>query len=132
MQPLLDRASADARSLRTPARRLRRSTFGAILGVMVGPAPGWGNVRFGRTKTPPPFVPTGDLPRADLVAEFERHLAAHEVALRAADGLALDKVTIESPFAVGARYDVYSAWVILVRHAHRHLAQAGRVWPESR
>ena len=128
IQPLLDRASANARSLGAPARRLKRSVFGAILGAMVGPAPGWGNVRFGRTKTPPPFVPNGDLPRAELVAEFERHLAAHEAALRAADGLALDKVTIESPFVAGANYDAYSAWIVVVRHAQRHLAQAERVW----
>jgi hypothetical protein len=128
MQPLLDRASAEARALGSAAGRLRRSAFGAVLGAMVGPVPGWGRTRFGRVRTPPTFVPTGDLPRHETVAEFERHLDVHEAALRAADGLPLDKVKVASPFVPGASYDAYSAWIILARHAHRHLAQAERVW----
>lgn len=129
MQPLLEQAMSDARVLGGPApRRYRRTFLGALLSAMMGPVPGWGRVRFGRVRTPPPFVPAWDEPRATIVAEFERSLAAHEATLRASDGLPLDRVFLNSPFRAGARYDAYSGWLILVRHIHRHLAQAERLW----
>ena len=48
---------------------------------------------------------------------------------RAADGLPLGKVKVPSPFAAGARYNLYSCFVILPRHQVRHLEQAEEVWP---
>lgn len=132
LQPLLESASAAARALGVPASaRYRRSVLGAVLSAVMGPVRRVGRLRVGAIATPPPFVPTGDHPRAEVSAEFLKHLDAHETALRAADWLPLDRIQIESPFVKRARYDAYSAWLILVRHAHRHLAQAEHVWEAS-
>lgn len=128
MQPLLERAVTEARALGGPApARLRQTMLGRMLAAMLGPAPGFGRVRFGRTRTAPSFVPSGDLARAVVVAEFERHLEAHARTLATADGLPIDQVRVESPFAAGVSYDGYSAFRIVARHMHRHLAQAERV-----
>jgi hypothetical protein len=129
MQPLLEGALHRARAIGgPPPSRYRRSVFGAILGTMVGPLIGWGRTRFGRVRTPPPFVPSGELSRVAVAKEFLEHIAAHEATVRASDTLPLDRVHVESPFVKGAMYDAYSAWIVLTRHAHRHLAQAERVW----
>jgi len=128
MQPLLEAATGQARALGARHGKLRRSVFGAILAAMVGPVPRVLGFRLGRVRTPARFVPTGDEPRAKICAEFERHLAAQEAGIRAADGLPIDRVRIESPFVKGAKYDAYSGWMVVLRHTHRHLAQAERVW----
>ena len=128
MQPLLEGAVAEARaSGRGAPRRFRRTIFGRMLGMMVGPVPGWRRVRFGRVRTPPSFVPAGELSRPVVVAEFERHLEAHARTLAAADGQPIDRGRVASPFAKGLSYDGFSAFVIVARHIHRHLAQAERV-----
>lgn len=128
MQPPLEAAVAKARALGASApTRFRRTILGRLLGAMVGPAPGIGNVRIGRTSTPPEFVPAGEFPRRATVEEFERHLEAHARLLAGADGLPLDKVRVASPFAKAVSYDAYSAFLIVARHIHRHLAQAERV-----
>lgn len=133
MQPLLERAVAEARALGGGApQRFRRTLIGRMLGAMVGPAPGWGRVRFGRTRTLPAFVPEGQLPRPLVVGEFERHLETHARTLAAADGVPIDRVRVASPFANGVAYDAFSAFLIVVRHMHRHLAQAERVWDRGR
>lgn len=128
MQPLLESAADEARARGRFTGKMTRSLFGSLLGLMVGPVPRIGGKRFGRIKTPPSFVPTSDESRAAISAEFERHVASHEAALRAADGLPLHLVRVASPFAPGARYDAYSGWVVVIRHCHRHLDQAERVW----
>lgn len=128
MQPLLESAADEARARGPFTGKMRGTLFGSLLSLMVGPVPRIGGMRFGRVKTPPPFVPTSDESRAVISGEFERHLASHEAALRAADGLPLHLVRVESPFAPGARYDAYSGWLVVVRHCHRHLDQAERVW----
>ena len=131
MQPLLEGAVSEARALAGSsggARRLRGSVLGSMLVRLVGPAPGIGRLRFGRTKTPPSFVPAGELSRPVVVSEFEKHLEAHARLLAAADGLPIDLPRIASPFAQGVQYDAYSALRVVTRHMHRHLAQAERVW----
>jgi hypothetical protein len=76
----------------------------------------------------PAFVPTGDLPREQVVGEFDR-LQAEQVALvRAARGLPLERVTIPSPFNARLHYNIYACFVLLPRHQQRHLDQAERVW----
>ncbi|MDH5234536.1 MAG: DinB family protein [Gemmatimonadota bacterium] len=128
MQPLLEHAVSEARALgRNGAGRFHPTMLGRMLAAMLGPAPGIGKVRLGRTRTPSSFEPSGDLARAVVVAEFERHLEAHARTLAAADGLPIDRVRVESPFAKGVSYDAYSAFRIVARHMHRHLAQAERV-----
>ena len=128
MKPLLEAATEQARPRGPFSGTMKRSMFGAVLSSMVGPLMRLGSVRLGRVRTPPAFVPTGDEPRATISGEFERHLASHEKALRAADGLPLHLVKVGSPFVAGAQYDAWSGWLVLVRHCHRHLDQAERVW----
>lgn len=131
MQPLLEEAVREARALVAApgaARRLRGTVLGSMLARLVGPAPGIGRLRFGRTTTPPSFVPAGELSRPVVVSEFEKHLEAHARLLAAADGLPIDQPRIASPFAQGVQYDAYSALRVVTRHMHRHLAQAERVW----
>lgn len=128
MRPLLDAATVEAHA-RGPLRgAMRRSGFGYVLSSMVGPVPRILGIAMGRVRTPTSFVPTGLEPRARIAAEFAEHLDAHEAALRAANGLPLHEVRIASPFVPGATYDAFSGWWVLVRHAHRHLDQAERVW----
>ncbi len=126
MAPRLETAAEQARALGPHRGPMPRTMFGRLLGAMVGPVPRLLGIRFGAVRTPPAFVPTADESRGTIVAEFERHLAAHEAAIRAADGLPLHAVAIDSPFAPGTRYDGLSGWVIVVRHLHRHLDQAER------
>lgn len=130
MLPRLREAVEDARALGTlPVRRYRPTMFGRILAKMVGPAPGVGGFRMGRVRTGARFVPPPALaPRDQIEREFLRLHEEGIALLRSADGVALDRATLESPFMEGARYDGYSAFLIVARHVHRHLAQAERVW----
>lgn len=105
--------------------------------AIVGPgpfSPGWlGRVliwmleppyRRMRSKTGAAFVPPG---AGDPVADVAALRAAHDRvrgSLDQASGLALDRLTVESPFDARARYNVYAAFAILPVHARRHLWQA--------
>ncbi len=127
MVPLIRAAWAEAEALGEGAPpRFKRTTMGALIAAMVGPVPGWGRLRLGKVRTPPSFVPDGDLPRASVVTEFERWQHEERSLVQEADALPVDRVRIESPFVRGTRYDGYSSLLILVRHEHRHLAQAER------
>jgi hypothetical protein len=56
-------------------------------------------------------------------------MAAQEVlmeSLHAADGVALDRATIISPFNRRLRYNLLSMFAILAAHERRHLWQAER------
>ncbi len=131
MQPLLEAAAEEAKARPRLQGDMKPSLFGRMLAAMVGPVPKLLGMRIGRVRTPPPFVPTGDEPRSVISAEFERHLGAHEASVRAADGLPLHEVVVESPFSKGAKYDAYSGWVVVVRHLNRHLQQAEEVWASA-
>lgn len=127
MVPRVRGAFAEAKALGPVGERAYKGLmFGRMLARMVGPVPMVLGMRLGRTKTPPPFVPGSDLPRAHVVAEFQRWQEDERALLREAEGLAVDRVTMESPFVAGARYDAYSALHIMVRHEERHLVQAER------
>jgi hypothetical protein len=127
MLPRMRAAFADAKQLPPiGARAYRGSAFGRLLARMVGPVPIVLGVRLGRTKTARPFVPGSELPRAQVVAEFRRWQAEELALVWSAEDLQLDRVTVESPFVAGARYDGYSALWIVVRHELRHLVQAER------
>jgi hypothetical protein len=81
-----------------------------------------------KVKTSASFVPTGGAPAAEIAAEFDRLQDEQMELVRQADGLALGKLKIVSPFGPGFRYNVYSAFTILPAHQHRHLQQAERAW----
>lgn len=123
-------AIEEARARGAPAPgRYRMDPLGWLLSKMVGPSPRIGRYRLGRVKTSAAFVPAGDLPRERLVAEFERLQDEVISTVRAADGLAIDRVKVASPFDARAHYGAYAALAIIPRHQERHLVQAEEVWP---
>ena len=127
--PLLQEALAEARALGVEApKRYRRDVAGWVISLAVGPMPRVGRGALGRTRTIAAFVPSGELPRETVLAEFDR-LQAEQVALtRSAEGLPLHRVRITSPFNARLRYNAYSAFVLLPRHQERHINQAQWVW----
>ena len=129
MIPLVRRAVEEARAMGGPAPgRYRMGVMGRFMYDGAGPLPKLGRLRLGRVKTGAAFVPTGDLPREELIAEFERlQLEQMEIA-RAADGLPVDRVKVVSPFDARVKYDGYAALALLPRHQERHLIQAEEVW----
>jgi len=127
MVPRLRTAWAEARALGPAPARFKASIVGAILAAMVGPLPRIGRHGFGRVKTPAPFIPQGALPRELIMKEFGEWQAAERALLREAASMPVDRVRIESPFALGMFYDGYSSLRILVRHGLRHVDQAERV-----
>lgn len=106
-----------------PPTRYRLDFAGWMIWRAVGPVHG-----FGRMRTPAPFVPQGDLSPPAIVAEFTRLQKELIKCVAAADGLALGKTRVVSPFNRRFRYNVFSALSILPRHQHRHLQQAEQVW----
>lgn len=80
-----------------------------------------------RVKTTAPFVPAATPPLPDLIAEFDRRHAGLLACVAAADGLALGRVWITSPFDARLRYNAFACLTILPRHEQRHLWQAEQV-----
>lgn len=119
--PPLERAIAEARALGTPAPgRYRRDLMGWLLWKTMPPP-----VRL-KLPTAASFVPNADRPPAELLAEFDR-LQEEQIRLaREADGLAVDRVRVPSPFSAKASYNAFSALSILPRHQERHIWQAER------
>ena len=112
-----------------PPARYRMDPMGAVISLVAGPMPRFRGKALGKSKTPARFVPSGVLPRARLLAEFDRLQDLTIDFIRQADGLPLGQVKVESPFDARARYNLYSVFVILPRHQVRHLEQAEEVWP---
>ncbi|HUQ98917.1 MAG TPA: DinB family protein [Gemmatimonadaceae bacterium] len=123
--PLLRDALAEARLSRAPApKRYSRDALGWFLAMMIGPLRHVGKLRLGKVKTTEEFVPHPKGGRTKILSEFVR-LQSELISLtRAADGLAIDKVKIVSPFGGKMKYNAYSALVIIPRHEHRHIEQA--------
>ena len=127
--PRIQKAIEQARQLPASSdRKYKRDPIGWLFGVMVGPLPSIGKARIGRVKTTPAFVPTGNLPKQDLLAEFKRLQIDLANMARESDGLAIDKISITSPFGEKIHYNCYSAFVLLPRHEERHIQQAELVW----
>ena len=116
--PLLRAGLAQA-GVRRDASPYRRDTVGWLISTLVTPSGGF------RTRTHSAFEPTAERPVETLIAEFERLQDEIVSCVRAADGLAIDRVTIASPFA-RVRYNLYAALTVVPRHQHRHLLQAER------
>jgi hypothetical protein len=75
-------------------------------------------------KTPDPFVPATIEPKASVLAEFDGYQRRLVELLAEANGLALSRIKIRSPFNASVRYNVYSAFRIIAAHERRHLWQA--------
>jgi hypothetical protein len=80
-------------------------------------------VRFS-VKTTDAFVPGGAGPRARVLEAFDALQAQLVACVRAADGLDLRRLRIQSPFAARLRYNLYSCLTIIPAHQRQHLAQA--------
>jgi len=74
-----------------------------------------------------PVERDGDLSLNEVVEEFVDHRRSLFRALEAADGLALDRVRVQSPFIRPLRFDLGIAFAMLAAHERRHLLQAERV-----
>lgn len=131
MVPRLRAVWPDARALGPAPARYKAGIVGAILSAMIGPVPRIGRFGIGRVRTPAAFIPQGALPRDVIMREFAEWRAAERSLLREAAEMPVDRVRIESPFAPGMFYDGFSSLRILVRHAHRHVEQATRVWGDA-
>ena len=81
-----------------------------------------------KVKTSAAFIPGANVPRAELIAEFDRLQDEQMELVRLGDGLPLSKIKVPSPFAPRLKYSVYSALALLPTHQHRHLLQAERAW----
>lgn len=126
--PLIRKAIGEARQLPAAAGEYRRDPIGAIFGSLTGPLKRMGRFRIGRVKTTPDFIPRGQHAKNVSVAEFRRLQGILIDLVREADGLAIDRVRITSPFGGKIRYNCYSALVMIPRHQMRHIEQAEEVW----
>jgi DinB superfamily len=77
-----------------------------------------------RVKTAPPFVPRSVRAKAEAFGEFAALQSKLTELLVAARNIDLGRVKIVSPFDRRVRYNLYSAFRILVAHQRRHLWQA--------
>ena len=119
--PLLRAAVAEAAtrvSAKGPA--YRRDPLGWLIGKVIAPSSPL------RMRSASAFVPVADQSPEMTLAEFDRLQDALVACVRAAEGLAIDRVTVVSPFHDCLRYNLYSAFTLVARHQHRHLLQAER------
>jgi hypothetical protein len=77
-----------------------------------------------KTKTTAPFVPRAVRAKADAFGEFASLQSKLTDLLNAARGLDLNRIKIISPFDKRVKYNVFSAFRIVVAHQRRHLWQA--------
>ena len=77
-----------------------------------------------RVTTSAPFVPKAVRAKADAFGEFSSLQSKLVDLLHQAGGLDLGKLKIVSPFDKRVRYNLYSAFLIIVAHQRRHLWQA--------
>jgi hypothetical protein len=117
--PVLRAALEDAREKGWTAKRTpRMDLLGAVLRWFLEPP-----VR-AKLKTAAPFVPRGVRAKAESIAEFTRLQDRVLEMIREARDLDLRRVKIVSPFDKRVKYNVYSAFRILIAHQRRHLWQA--------
>ncbi len=117
--PLIRRALEQASTVAGGAPgRYRRDLIGWMLWRSAPPP-----VRY-RVRTTAPFVPTGSEPRSELLATFDRLQAEQLASVAQAEGRAIDRVKIVSPFDPRLRYNLYACLTILPRHQERHIRQA--------
>ena len=79
-----------------------------------------------KSRTAARFQPASAATPDEDVAALHRAHDRVRSALDRAQGLALDRLTIQSPFFERARYNLYAAFALLPVHARRHLWQAER------
>jgi DinB family protein len=75
-------------------------------------------------KTSVPFVPKSIRAKAEAFGEFASFQAKLSELLQEANGLDLNRMKLVSPFDKRIRYNLYSAFHIVIAHQRRHLWQA--------
>jgi hypothetical protein len=120
--PILTEALRDARSrgLTQAGDKNRLDFVGWLLWKTCGPP----RKRLIKMKTMPPFVPAAIETRMQAVSDFESYQRRLVALLGDANGLALSKIRIQSPFNAKVRYNAYSAFRIVATHERRHIWQA--------
>jgi hypothetical protein len=108
-----------ARGLTQSGGSNRMDFMGWFLAKMLEPP-----VKRMRVTTSPPFATPPVAPKANAVSEYETLQRTLIEFLGEADGLALSKIKIASPFNAKMRYSMYSAYRVIAAHQRRHLWQA--------
>jgi hypothetical protein len=85
-----------------------------------------------RVTTTAPFVPRSVRAKAEAFGEFSSLQSKLVDLVQEASGLDLKKMKIVSPFDKRVKYNLYSAFRILVAHQRRHLWQAEQAVAELR
>ena len=119
--PLLRAAIQDGRTrgLTDSTGRNRLDVVGWMFVKLLEPP-----VKRMRVQTTPPFVPPSVDQRTNVVAEYDELQRKLIAFLSEADGLALSKIKVASPFNAKFRYNMYSAYRMIASHQRRHLWQA--------
>ena len=119
--PCVHEALHAARACAQPGdRRYRLDAMGWLVGKLVSPK--------SRLKlvAPSAFAPAECETVDCLVARFEALQAELIAVAREAEGLAIDRVRVVSPFDARIKTNLYAALMLVPRHQHRHLLQAAR------
>jgi len=119
--PVLRAALDDARKrgLVTKGKpKLKMDVLGRVLRWFLEPP-----IR-AKTKTTAPFVPRSVRAKAEAFGEFASLQQKLAEMIGISRGLDLNKVKIVSPFDKRVKYNVFSAFRIVVAHQRRHLWQA--------
>jgi hypothetical protein len=127
--PLIDNGLLEAGQLGGEVRRYRQDLMGWLLSLVVGPQKRIFGLRIMSVRTSPRFVPHDVRPFPEVLAAFDRLQGRLVSLVRAADGLPIDQIYVESPFDGRVRYNVYSAFIIIPRHQLRHVVHAEALWP---
>lgn len=77
-----------------------------------------------RVTTTDPFVPKSIEAKSKVVPEYDDLQRKLIGFLTDADGLALSKIKLASPFNAKLRYNLYSTYRVIAAHQRRHLWQA--------
>jgi hypothetical protein len=116
--PLLRAGLQDARQRGWTRPSHRLDVLGWFLSRTLEPPPR------NRFKTPEQFTPPSIEPKDAVLREWDTLQHHLDTILNDANGVALTKVRITSPFNARIRYNAYSALRITAAHQRRHLWQA--------
>ncbi len=117
--PVLQKAIDDARKRGLiPKHQPKMDVLGRVLRWFLEPP-----IRQ-RVKTTAPFVPRSVRAKAEAFGEFAGLQSKLAEQLNAAREVDLGRIKIVSPFDKRVKYNVYSAFRIIVAHQRRHLWQA--------
>jgi len=120
--PLLDEALERAVLEGTTGKpNLKMDVMGRMLKWSLEPPPRL------KLKTTNQFQPQDIEPIGDILTTFANLQEQLKARIQKAANLAIDKVKITSPFNHRVKYNLFSAFQILVAHERRHLWQAEQV-----